>query len=88
MSSWLAIVLLVVCSMSIILTSLIGLSKKLNGNRKCFWKHNFKVHKDYELEKSKLQVSGNKPLRISLGGFTTYKCENCGHTYVEKWRAW
>lgn len=50
----------------------------------CFWGHKFKVKYDSEAEKWK---NGRRPLRISMGGSTSYECSECGEERYEKWSA-
>jgi hypothetical protein len=44
--------------------------------------HNYEVEYDSEAEKWK---NGRMPMRISVGGFTRYKCTKCGRCYTEEW---
>lgn len=40
----------------------------------------------YDTEKEKWK-NGRRPLRISMGGFTSYKCSRCGKKWSKTWDA-
>ena len=46
--------------------------------------HKGKVIYDSEEEKWK---DGRHPMRISVGGYTTYCCQKCGKTWNKTWKA-
>ena len=58
--------------------------RAVDSKFKCWLSHDYKLQYDSEAEKWK---NGRRPMRISVGGFTTYKCTKCDGEYSEKWSA-
>lgn len=58
--------------------------RMVQSKGKCFLGHTYT--ETYDSEKAKWK-NGNYPMRISVGGYTEYKCDRCCQKVSHSWRA-